>query len=160
MKARTATKLTERAFEVLELTLEGIIKIINPLIVALYLSDVEEYKRIYEMYPSGHDIYKVLDAVRIFHTDIKQRDEYVKNGFFNEQIEHLLNLAKTNRDAGARLSPVFYIALHISEELKIPNELQDRIVAQLERQRRKDGFVIMGASERITLYFAPDVIPE
>lgn len=158
MNARKATELTERAYEVLELTLEGIIQIFNPLIVALYLSDVDEYERIYQMYPAGHDMYKVLDVVGVFYRDVEQRDEYVSNGFFNEQIEYLLSLAKENQVAGARLSPVFYIALHMAEELKIPNELQERIVAQLESQRQKDGFVIMVTSGEIFLYFAPDVI--
>ena len=139
---RSMAVLTPKIKAVLSIALESIVPDLRPLVAALFLSSPDEETRIRKCYPAEHIIFYALNAACDFRKDENLRNSFIAAGFFNEQLEHLLAVAKMNRMAGARLMPIFCAALTDADMLKIPQELQDRILAHIEWQRQKDGFAI------------------
>ena len=80
--------------------------------------------------------------------------------FLAEQIELLLETAKKNRMAGARLMPVFCAALTYADELQVPKALQDDIIRHIEYQRQIDGFAIKDIDQDGVPVVAADDIDE
>lgn len=154
-KKRTMTTLTPKIEVVLSVALENIVPDLRPLVAALFLSPDEEI-RIRKCYPAEHTIFYALNGASDFRKDENLRNAFIEAGFFNEQFEYLLAVAKKNRMAGARLMPVFCAALSEADMLKIPQELQDRIIAHIEWQRQKDGFAITELSRDETVVVPAD----
>ena len=160
MKTRTVSSLTPKVNDILTITLEGILPDLRPLSAAIFLSDPDEVIRIRQLYPADHIVHLAVKAACDFHRDAALRETYIDGGFFTEQLEHFLCTAKKNRDAGARLMPVFCTALTHAGELKIPTALQERILSHIEWQRMTDGFAITKLSQdEIIVVPADDVIP-
>lgn len=159
-KARTISSLMDKIDNILSVTIESIVPDLRPLTAAFFLSTSDEVSRVHQHYPQGHMIYYALNAACNFHKDTALRDMYIADGFFNEQLEHFLGVAKKDRVAGARLMPVFCTALTNADMLKIPDALQKKIIAHIEWQRKKDGFAITELSlNNIVVAPASDVVP-
>ena len=157
---RTVTKLRHKVENIIDITLESIVPDLRALIAALFLSTPDECVRIRQYYPKEHLIYLALNTVEQFRKDTALRDMYIKDGFFNEQLEILLDVAKEDGDAGARLMPVFCMALNEADMLKLPKSLEKKIIAHIEWQRQKDGFAIKELSRsKIVVVPADDVLP-
>ena len=157
---RTATMLNKKALNIATMTLESFIPDLRPLLAAVFLSTPDEIDRMRLDYPAEPAVQSMLNTVCEFHKDNHLLSMFVDDGFFSEQLEHFLKVAGKNRMAGARFMPVFFKALNMAATLKLSDELQKNILAQIQWQRQKDGFVITELScENITLYFAPDVVP-
>ena len=158
-KKRTASKLKKTIEAVANMPLETVVLELRVLLAALYLSAPEECMRIKSTYPEGHMVFLALDAVLDLHRDVKMKETFIEGGFFNEQLELMLVEAKKNQRAGARLMPVFYKALDMAAELKIPDELCTRIMDRIEWQRKHDGFAIKELDHNgATVVPADDVI--
>lgn len=157
---RTISTLDPKVKEISSITLESVIPDLRPLMAALYLSLPDEFIRIRQLYPKGHIIHLAANTALDFHKDEKLRNLYIEDGFFAEQLEHILCVAKKNQVNGARLMPVFYHALIKADDLKLPCDLRKRIRDHMVWQRKKDGFIIAALSrERTVVIAADDVIP-
>ena len=157
---RKATVLNKKARNIATMTLESFVPDLRPLLAAVFLSTPDEVDRMRLDYFSEPAVQIMLNTVCDFHKDKNLLSMFIEDGFFSEQLEHFLNVAKKNCTAGARFMPVFFKALSMAETLKLSDDLQKRILAQIQWQRQKDGFVITElSSENITLYFAADVVP-
>lgn len=151
---RTYETLNPMIHAVLSVTLEEAVPELRPLAVALYLSRGKEAIRIQRTYPKKHIIHEAVKAALAFHTDEALFKTYADDGFFAEQIELLLETAKKNRLAGARLMPVFCSALAQAEDLNLSEDLQMDIIKHIEWQRNEDGFAIRAIDAGLV-----DVVP-
>ena len=108
---RTVAVLDPKVKKIATVQLESVITDLRPLMAALYLSRPEEFVRIRESYPKESIIRLAAKTALDFHKDEALRTLYIEDGFFAEQLEHILCVAKGNRVAGARLMPIFYHAM-------------------------------------------------
>ena len=159
-KTRTMSSLMDKIDDVLSVTLEGIAPDYRSLAAAFFLSTPDEVTRVHQYYPEGHIVYYAVHFACDIHCDATLRDKLIADGFFNEQLEALLDVAKMDRVAGARLMPVFCTALTNADLLKLPVALQKKIRAHIEWQRNKDGFAITELSlNNIVVSPSCDVVP-
>lgn len=147
MKRRNISTITPKVRVVMSIPIESVVPNLRNLMVALYLSDPGEEVRIRELYADDNIVHHALNTVNKLRNDKELRDVFIDGGFFDEQLELLLDIAKKRVLAGSRLVPVFCQALREAEELKISAELQEKIIAHIEWQRDKDGFAISELSE-------------
>ncbi len=153
--------LEPKVEEIASITLEEVIPDLRPLVAVLYLSLPDEFIRIRLCYPEDHIIHLATKGALDLHEDEALRKLFVDDGFFAEQLEHILFVAKKDRTAGARLMPVFYNAMLNADELKLPRGLCRRIREHMAWQRKMDGFLIAVLTrDRTEVLAASDVIPD
>lgn len=140
---RTIKSLKPMIDVVLSVTVEEVVPDdLRALAVALYLGRAKEVIRIHDTYPEDHIIHDAARVAVALHSDEEVRKTYIADGFFEEQLGLILDEAKKNRVAGARLMPIFCSALELADELMLSDDLQDGIIDHIEWQRNEDGFVI------------------
>lgn len=155
-KVRTTASLTAKIEKARTVPLEDIIPDCRPLLVALILSSPDECLRIRQDHPGDALVDTLINYVHAFRSDNNLWNLYAEDGFFTEQLEYILAVAKKDRTAGARLMPVFCSALTDARHLKIPDALQSKIIDHINWQRRKDGFAIKELSFSKTLVVPAD----
>ena len=157
--ARTATALSDKAKDIMTYSLEGLIREVEPMIAAVYLSCPEEATRLLMTYPQVPEFRYIVSEVAYYREDMDARQKLIGTGFFEYEVNWLLNRAKKNAIASARFVPIFYTALEHADELRLSEKLCSDLKQHINLQKQKDGYVIMYASrENLTLYFAKDVI--
>ena len=150
---REFTRRTQAVQEIMSYTLEGLIREVEPLFTALYLSTPEESVGIWKRYPNNPDIKYIIGQVYLYHTDMKEFAKAVKAGFFEHEVRYLLNMTESNPIAGARFVPIFCTALEHSAELGVSVELCDDLTRHIRQQKQKDGFVITSTENgRLTIH--------
>ena len=158
---RTATALTAVAKDVMSYTLEGLLREVQPLFTAVYLSPPEVAARIWDSYPDSFELRNIVANAILYHKDMDRLKKIVSMGFFEYEIRYLLKFGMDTPTASARLVPIFYAALEHAKELKLTDDLQEDIAQFIELCKLRDGFVIVSATtEDLVLHFAQDVIPE
>lgn len=156
---RTESNLKPRIREVLAIPLEEVVPHLRPLLAALLLSHPDEEKRMRLEWTGNQEIINFLNDVSLFRQDSSLMQSYIDDGFFVESTEYFLRASKKSLDAGARLMPVFCSLLSNADNLKIPVSLQNRVIHQIEWQKKKDGFAITALScEKIKVHAAEDVL--
>ena len=158
--ARTTVSLEKKILEIMNIPLENIIPDARPLLAALLFSSPDECLRIRHDHPNDSLVDILINSVYAFRKDAVLRDLYIADGFFNEQLEYILHIAKKDRSSGARLMPIFCSALSNADDFKIPGDLQKKIITHINWQRKKDGFAILELSrDKTCVVPADDVIP-
>ena len=111
-------------------------------------------------YPGDHIIHFAVKGAVDFHRDEPLKNLYAADGFFAEQLEHILRVAKKDRLSGARLVPVLYRAVLEADSLDLPHGLKKKIEAHISWQCNKDGFAIIELSRSKSIVIAAkDVTP-
>ena len=136
------TDLTPKIISVIATPIEDIIPELRPLLAALLLSSPVETDRLHTLFKDDPMMQYFLQEVQHFRTDDMLFAMYADDGFFAEQLAHMLSVAKKNRRAASRLMPIFCRALNFLVEYNIPAELQQEIIKHIEEQRNLDGFAI------------------
>ncbi|MBR6790686.1 MAG: hypothetical protein IKM31_07455 [Oscillospiraceae bacterium] len=135
-------KLSEKINSLLQNSLADIVPDARPLLAALILSSSDEYRILQAIYHSDPLINIIINNAKHFNLDKNLFKLYAKDGFFTEQLELMLAIAKSEPESGARLVPVFLSAIERAEELCLPAALVDRLHRYIERRRSMDGFII------------------
>ena len=141
--------LTAKVTAVIETPIEEIIPELRPLLVALLLSSNVEMTRLHTLYKDDPLMQYFLQEVQNFATDDMLFKMYADDGFFAEQLEHMLSVAKKDRRAASRLMPIFCKALNFVVEYNIPDDLRQNIIDHINDQLDYDGFAIRALDENI-----------
>lgn len=156
---RTRSNLTPRVEQIIETRLEVVVPDLRPLLGALLLSHPDEEERMRLDWSNDQEILNFLNDVSHFRQNSSLLQAYIDDGFFVESTEYFLRASKKSLDAGARLMPVFCSLLSNADHLKIPVSLQNRVIHQIEWQKKKDGFAITALSRgNIEIHAAQDVL--
>lgn len=134
--------ISEKIAAIINIPLENIVPDLRPLLAVLLLSPDVECTRLRMCHPDDQLVQILLENVKVFRNDEELFDLYAKDGFFAEQLNYMLSVARKNRKAGSRLMPVFCAALTDADQLNIPNALHQRIIKHIEKQLKLDGFAI------------------
>lgn len=145
---RTATAPTTVAEDVMSHTLEGLLREVQPLFTAVYLSPPEVAAHIFESYPDSAELKGIVNDAALYHQDSDRRKRIGSKGFFEFELRYLLQFGLDVPNAGARLVPIFFSALKHAVELGLTEDLQNDLRKFLELRRVRDGFVIIGATNR------------
>ena len=157
---RTTSTLTPRVKQIVTTPLEVIVPHLRPLLAALLLSHPDEEDRMRFVWSGNQEIITFLKNVTLFRQDASLMQAYIDDGFFVEATEYFLRASKKSLDAGARLMPVFCTLLSNADHFKIPKPLKNRVLHQIEWQKKKDGFAITSLSRDCTeIHPADDVLP-
>lgn len=136
------TELMDKIAAVIETPIEEIIPELRPLLAALLLSSHVEEVRLHSMYKDDPMMGFFLQQIQNFRADEMLFKMYADDGFFAEQLEHMLSVAKNDRRAASRLMPIFCKALNVVVEYNIPDELRQKIIIHINDQLDYDGFAI------------------
>lgn len=151
---RAIQKRSAIAENIMTYTLEGLLREVEPLFTALYLSAPEESVAILERYPNNSEIRYIVNEVTLYHTDLKLLAKAVAAGFFEYEVTYLLKIATENQIAGARFIPIFCTALAHADELGLSDELRGKLYRHIEHRKKVDGFVITSTdNDCLTLHF-------
>lgn len=143
------TELTAKIAAVIETPIEEIIPELCPLLAALLLSSNVEMARLHTLYKDAPMMQYFLQEVQDFATDEMLFKMYSDDGFFAEQLEYMLSVAKNDRRAASRLMPIFCRALNFVVEYNIPDDLRQKIIDHINDQLDYDGFAIRALDENI-----------
>lgn len=134
--------LSEKVTAIININLEDIIPELRPLLAAMLMSPDVECQRLRMNHPDDKMIEYFLEQVALFRKDTKLFDLYAQDGYFVEQLQHMLSVARKNRKAASRLMPIFCTALNDKKRYNIPAALELKIINHIEGQRKRDHFAI------------------
>lgn len=135
--------LSEKVTAIININLEEIIPDLRPLLAALLMSPDVECQRLRMNRPNDKLVDILLENVEFFRHDENAFSAYAKDGFFVEQLNYMLSVAKKNRKAAGRLMPIFRTALRDTKRFNIPTALELKIINHIESQRKQDRFAII-----------------
>ena len=104
---RTATALSDKAKDIMTYSLEGLIREVEPMIAAVYLSCPEEATRLLMTYPQVPEFRYIVSEVAYYRKDMGALQKLIGTGFFEYEVNWLLNRAKKDTIASARFVPIF-----------------------------------------------------
>ena len=134
--------LSEKVTAIININLEDIVPHLRPLLAALLLSPDVECARIRMNNPDDKLVAVLLENVTLFRQDDNLFTAYAEDGYFVEQLNYMLSVAKKDRKAGSRLMPIFCTALNNTKRYNIPTALEMQIINHIEGQRKLDHFAI------------------
>ena len=134
--------LSEKVTAIININLEEIIPELRPLLAAMLMSPDVECQRLRINHPNDKLVEYFLEQVDLFRKDEKTFSLYAQDGYFAEQLQHMLYVARKNRKAAGRLMPIFCTALSDTDRYNIPAALEMQIINHIEGQRKLDHFAI------------------
>ena len=112
------------------------------LTVALYAGHPEELVYCYYS-PPGLMYQEAAEKAKDFHFNMDMIQAAAQNGYFEKNIEKLLELGESNVDYGAKLVQVFWCFMEHIKEHRLSKSIVDRMDAFIMAQGHRDGFILM-----------------
>ena len=114
---------------------------VDMLTVALYAGHIDE--TVYCLHLTPGSVPQIAaEKAKAFHFDMDMIQEAAWRGYFEKNIQKLLELGKSNSDHGAKLIQVFCCFLEHAREHHLSKSIIRQMKEFIQDQGRRNGFVI------------------
>lgn len=132
--------------DIIDVDIHTEVKGYEPLTTAFYLDRLDSVSRAVDM-TDEINVHQAAGVSMMAHRHPCVRQQLADVGFFDIGLNQLLDLAEGNDLMSGRLVPIFGEAAEQAEDLKLSDELVDRLIDEMNRARAVWGFAVIGIGE-------------